>query len=222
MGAGPLVRWSGWVKAGILAGLTKMQSDTFAVIAAHEGTDGSFPSAPTISELTGHSVCRLYAVLGRLVTLGVIERTGSVRRAGSRGRAVVVYRITKPVAQSKVIPTGKPIAEGKVTEGKTCRSETNKHVAQSTENLSLSDRRSVMKCKEVGANSAAPPQTAALAPPGNGGDPLRELRMFFDAIDGDTKTFAFLCRKSGYSEDAIAAVLAEHAGVPAEGEAPWT
>ena len=55
----PYIRYSGWIKAGVLAGLTKTESDTLAVIAAHEGAEGSYPSIPTIGRLTGHKASRL-------------------------------------------------------------------------------------------------------------------------------------------------------------------
>jgi DNA-binding IclR family transcriptional regulator len=55
-----------------------MEAKVFDIIAAHEGQDGSYPSVPLISDLTGHARKRLYKVLARLVTLGLIERVGSV------------------------------------------------------------------------------------------------------------------------------------------------
>lgn len=158
---GPLVRWAGWVKAGILAGLTKMESDTLAVIAAHEGEDGSYPSVPTIARLTRHKASRLYGVLRKLVTLGALERVGSVRYARSRGSAVVVYRVTKP-------PTLRETSQGKASP-----SGDRKPPHQRPESLPRSGGQSDLKrVKELAELCSAPPPDAApLRAPQSGGLP---------------------------------------------------
>lgn len=213
--AGPLVRWAGWVKAGILAGLTKMEGDTLAVIAAHEGQDGSYPSVPTIAKLTGHKASRLYSVLKKLVTMRVLARVGSIRYAGARGSRVVSYSVTKPPAQGKAFQPEKPLSHGEAFQEKASPSGAEKPPPQRPESLPSRGRQSVLRSvKEVGdAPSASPLEAASLASPGagrNGDDALESLRTFWRIVGGDVTLFRSMASRAGNSAEAIEAIVLEH------------
>ena len=151
--AQPLVQYRGWVKAGVLAGMTKTESDTFSVIAVHEGAEGSYPSIPTIARLTGHKASRLYGVLRKLVILGVIKRVGTVRYARSRGSSITAYSVTKPPPQ------------GEALGGKASPPQSRKPPYHGQESLPVVGRQSDLKSvKEVGPPPASVPALLSLWP----------------------------------------------------------
>ena len=116
--SGPLVRWAGWIKVGILTRLSKVEADVLAVLAAHDGHNGSFPSIPTIGRLTGHKANRLYVVIKKLVALRIIEPHSKVRYASGRGLPINVYTVRKPPQAGEVMSHGKPPLMGRLLDRK--------------------------------------------------------------------------------------------------------
>lgn len=179
--SGPLVRWAGWIKVGILTRLSKVEADVLAVLAAHDGHNGSFPSIPTIGRLTGHKANRLYVVIKKLVALRIIEPHSKVRYASGRGLPINVYTVRKPPQAGEVMSHGKPPSDGEVIGSKTSPAEDGKPPQQRHENLPARGRQSVLvrSVKEVGAAAlrSATLEDASLraAEPGNrsaGGEPM--------------------------------------------------
>lgn len=95
--AGPLVLWARWVRAGILRRISTSAGDVGQVLAAFGSKRGlAFPSAETISLLTGHTRTTTFSALQELVKEGVVARDGHVKRRDRNARGPVIYRFREP------------------------------------------------------------------------------------------------------------------------------
>ena len=240
---GPLVIWSHWVRAGILATLTPLEAKTAMVLAAFASRERkAFPAVSTVSRLTGSS---RRAVLTALKTLHLrkIFRRGDDRVKGRHGKGPVIYTLqAAPIGEVQNTSDGTPIGEAENTSADRGEVQSTQRCSPlhqvvkpasplyrcSPLHLEVSEVFNEVK-KEVGASGAV--SLSLLEGPGNGdGRPVffrpngREITLEEHIRDADRYGYTdrILARSLGISVEMIQAKrheMAKARGALTEGEA---
>ena len=96
-GAKPMVELARYVRSGILVSMPYEAISTLIVLAAHANRKGeSWPSASTISLLTGRKVENVYKDFALIQKLGIVDRVGR-----HKGKGATVFRFV-PFEENRV------------------------------------------------------------------------------------------------------------------------